>query len=303
MKFSLLRVVASVTFVLPTLACNAATSEIIWCHNCTSDEIENAVLTDPVGMGTLIYIGDTVDHSVNAYEVYATVDDSRHPPKHVREVANSPSDPAIVTAMLVAMDFYNFIPAGWQKRIDLQYTGPDPTVSAFTVADAGREQNVFNAWIDSTYSGPRGLTIIYGYALSVFSGLHVTDASAAPHATITTTFGDESKISSTYDIPRSHFEADPDTAKDAENNSIPYLDASGHAHKLGGVRHYPDDYQGSKDYNSWLKQIAHFPVTVRTPSGTTIGGGGSSSGVGVQPVICVETTDEGGKKVETCFAG
>jgi hypothetical protein len=303
MSFSLPRVVAGITLVLPTLACSAATPDVIWCHNCTSEQVENAVLTDPVGIGTLIYVGDTVSRSVNSYEVYASVDDSQHPPKHVREVENAPADPDLVTKMLGAIDFYNFGPVGWEKHFDLHYTGSDPTASGFTTANSGDAQVNFNSWMNSSYSGSRGLTVLYGYALSVLSTAHVTDASAAPHATITTTLDDESKITSTYNSGTHLLEADPNTAFDAENYPIPYLDAGGHAHKLGGVRHYPDDYQGSKDYNSWLHQISHFPVTVQTPSGTTIGGGGSSSGGDAKPVICVETTDEGGKKVETCFAG
>jgi hypothetical protein len=224
-------------------------------------------------------------------------------PKHVREVENAPADPDLVTKMNGAIDFYNFIPVGWEKQIDLAYTGPDPTASGFSTANAGDAQDHFNTWMNSTYSGSRGLTVLYGYALSVASAAHLVDANSAPHAAITTKFSDESKITSTYNLATHKLEADPNTAKDGEDNPIPYLDDDGHAHKLGGVRHFSDDYQGTLDYNGWLRQISHFPVTIRTPTGTTIGGGDGSSGSDVKPVICVETTDEGGKKVETCFAG
>src|ERR1700710_675475 len=175
MRFSLSLLMTGVTLVLPSIA-NCATPEVIWCHNCTSTQVETAVLTDPVGIGTLIYIGDTVTHSVNAYEVYASVDDSQHPPKHVREVLDAPADSALVTKITGAIDFYNFAPVGWQKRIGLQYTGPDHSSSGFTTANSGDAQTHFNAWMNSTYSGSRGLTLIYGYALSVFGTAHVIDA-------------------------------------------------------------------------------------------------------------------------------
>jgi hypothetical protein len=276
---------------------SAAEPYLVWCNSCTDTQVNDSVLKVSAGLGTIIYVGDTATGAIGTYEVYADVDDSKKPPVHTREVMNAPADPAVTTLITGAIQFYNSTPVGWRKDLSLVYNGSDPDTSGFTVATSGDVQNNFNTWLNATYSGSRGLTKLFGYALTVVSVAKLVDGSAAPAMSTTVTFDDGSKIKGIYNPSTGELQANPDTAQDAEGNPIPYMDSDGKLHKLAGHRHFSDDYQGTRDYQSLLQQLE----TLRVP--VVLAGEPGSAPGSSHPTICVETPNGDGSKTMTCYQG
>jgi hypothetical protein len=271
--------------------------DLIWCHNCTGAQVNAAVLADTGALGSTIYVGDVVTGAVGAYQVYIDVDDGTKPHTRTRAVIGITPDPALLTDINGAIGFYQYAPVGWDKRIAIAYDGGDPFASGWTVADAGKEQNDLNQWFNSTYAGSRGLVTLWGYAISVWSSVNGSDPTSAPHGEVTVTFSDDSKITGVYDIASKSIKADPDTAVDAENNTIPYLGSEGKVHNLGGRRKFANTYDGDKDHENFVKQLQtlRVPLTIESDPGSTPGGS-------INPTICVETpSDEG--PVITCYQG
>lgn len=280
-----------------TCGASAAEPYLVWCNSCTDTQVNDSVLNVSAGLGTIIYVGDTATGAIGTYEVYADVDDSKKPPVHTREVMSAPADPTVTALITGAIQFYNSTPVGWHKDLSLLYSGSDPDASGFTVATSGDVQNNLNDWLNSTYSGSRGLTRLFGYVLTLGSMANVVNASATPALSITVTFDDGSKIKCAYNPSTGELQANPDTAQDAEGNPIPYMDSDGKLHKLAGHRHFRDDYQGTKDYQSLLQQLGTLGVPV-----VLAGEPGSAPGSS-HPTICVETPNGDGSKTMTCYQG
>jgi hypothetical protein len=282
----------------------AETPYLVWCNGCSGSQISDAVLNSHASLGTTVYVGDPISGSYGAYMIYGDVDDSHKPPIHTRIVENSTGDANVLAGLHAWIEFYQFPPAGWNKQFAISYVGPDPTATGWTVASDGPARENFNDWLNTAGSGRKSLAQLWGTGMQALSALAKTDPTVLPSQAVTVTFGDNSTIIGVQDASCGCLKADPSTAKDAEGNHIPYVDTAGKLHNAGGNRHYNDDYQSTHDYESYVRQIAKFPIILQTPGGTQIGGGGSSGGSGgVTPVICTETDNDDNTKEITCFRG
>ena len=272
----------------------ATGADMIWCHNCSSADVEANVLNDKSPLGTIIYVGDTATNAVGAYYVYADVDDSKHPPQHVKYVANTTADSSTVELIHASIDFYNTSPVGWHKAITVAYHGSDDFKTVYQVVDTGHDQNIFNAWLNSNLATSLGTAL--GNATQLVSALHLIDQTALPSFAQTVFFADGSHIDGVFDRTTGTLKADPTTARDADNNNIPYLGADGKIHNLGGHFNFDDPRFGAQDEQNFLKKLQQLNVEVW-------GAGGHGSGTGggvVVPWVCVTSTDDEGNLLYTC---
>lgn len=291
------RIVCGIAVAAGSITAQAQTKPaLVWCDNCSADQVTAAVLNVPGTMSTTTYVADLHTGAIGAYNVYADVDDSKHPPVHTREVIGASTDSSLVSNLKSSIEFYQMSPIGWRKSESLMYGG-DPGANAWSVANAGKGQQDFNTWLNSSAKGARGLASGAGAAIQTLQFFNVANASVTPSASVTVTFDDGSKITGTYDPSSGALKADPETAVDAENNPVPYLGSDGKAHRLGGVRHFDTTtYAGSKDLSNFTHQL----LILNVPSGS--GGSGSGSG-GTLPWVCVESPGDDGDTVYTCTAG
>lgn len=294
---------AGAILALGAAAAHASAGYLVYCNHCDSTQIATAVLNSGAGVGVPVYVGDPVTGAYATYQIYQDVDDSHKPPLHTRQVENTTGDPKILNGVHQSLQFYAITPVGWNKKFDVTYTGPDGTATGWTVSMAGSpEQNNFNSWLNSPGSGAKTASILLGSFWQALGIVTKADPGLIPSAMETVTFSDGSSIQGIHDNSCACLKADPSTAKDAEGNGIPYIDALGRIQNFGGLRKYPDTYQGDKDYQKYVNQIASMPVILQLgPGGDQIGGGGNGSTV--QPIICVETDDEHGNKQITCTRG
>ena len=304
MTLDLKRIGLGLGLVTAATTASATNPLLVYCSNCSPSQIDTLVLNTSAAQGTIIYVGDLVTGAIGAYSVYSDIDDSKHPPVRVKYVDTVPTDATITSGVTASIQFYKFSPVGWNKHFDIVYNGPNPTgTTAWTISNDGPDQMKFNAWLNTPGSGAKTAAQLAGIVTQTLAIVTKADPATVPKEQAEVDFADGSHTTAVQDFSSGMLKDDPNSSIDGEGNRIPYADAAGHVHNTGGIRKYNDDYQGTKDYDSWLNQITHFNVLVQTPGGTQIGGGGSSGGGGVQPVICTETVDDEGRKVEACFAG
>ena len=275
-----------------------ASPVVVWCSNCNSTQINNAVLTAGVPAYSTVYVGDPITGSYGAYDWYADVDDSHNPPLHVKYVETTTGDPNVLKGVHAYIQFYQTAPVGWTKHESLVYNGSDPKASGYTVANFSDTQTNFNVWLNNNKSPAAQAAQYLGIGQQLVGATSIT-----PQQIENVTFPDGSSINASQNTSCGCLNAYPDSARDAEGNPIPYADSAGKIHNQGGKRHFSDTPQGQKDYSNYLNQIKNMPIIVNL-NGTQVGGGGSQGGGGgVQPVICTETDDGNGNKDLECYAG
>lgn len=288
--------------LLPVSAFAISKPTVLWCHGCTESQLTAAVLADATPLGVPIYVGDTATGAVGTYMVYADVDDSKHPPVHVRTVESATADPSIAALMTGALDFYNIAPVGWKKKIADVYTGSDPHASGYTVSNFGADQTNYNVWRNSTWGGTKGLVHVLALVIQLAVITNVADASSAPYVSVTTTFDDGTSVTSAWDYLTTSFKVDPNLSVDSENNPIPYRGADGEVHHAIAVRHFKDDYDGTRDENLLKDGLGRLSIPLQYQPDP--GSAPDPAPGGVVPVICVETPGADGSTPEiTCYKG
>lgn len=241
---------------------------LLWCQNCTSLQQQTLALGQHVG--STVYIGNLGPNTVVAYEITSTGGGGIvYKPNSMRTMnANQRAkvaeaiapDPNIVDAIDAAMAFHDAAPVGWHKnisaRVDNKLFG-DSTYpgSAYDIVNYGKAQNDFLDSLDAVYSPTFG-AVTFSDVLQGLSALHVLDSSAVPLVTVTLNFSDGSRVTLHIDQKSGKAQLDPDTARDSDNNSIPYIGKDGRLHGVGGEHEFDPSTSNKQNLNNFLNWLA-----------------------------------------------
>ena len=277
---------------------------LAFCTGCSAAQEESTALS--MGLGN-VYVADVQARTVNAYSVYADVDDSTRPPTHVRYADLTPGSEPYLSAARGAVNFYNMAPKGWTKSLNLSTSGvlsgsgvndivvpySDGTKNVYNVIDPGVPQNSLTNWVKNSAG-----SYANGYMMN-FIGLagtfHVVDMTAVQKIVITVTFQDGSKIDIDADFSTTNptYTVDPKSGRDSHGNNVPATRQAATCSTGGqnGICTYNFDGPGNPtDLPNWTQRMQRFGVTIGTG-----GTGGSPHGTWA----CV-STGEGENTVYYC---
>lgn len=265
---------------------------LVWCDSCSPTQMQAAAAK--AGLG-ITYVGDPISRVVNAYQTYIDVEDT-NPPTRTRETYQISSDPADIASIDAAIDFHNWAPVGWKKRVEV-YTNratandvyaDDPDANVYDVVNAGRHQNMMNAWLNSGINPLNTGVSIMGHAIQGLGTFRVIDGSTGPALSVPINFSDGSYVQGKFNTTTGKLEVDPSTALDSHGNTVPYLGKDGLVHGLGGQRSF-DGNGNPLDQNFFLNQLNTLNVPVFF----------GSLPIGQHGWACIKSGD-GPKAVWTC---
>lgn len=238
---------------------------LLWCHDCGQDQKSRLARTVPAG--TNVYVADAIKKTVEAYYVsqYDELIDGTTKVIHIKYLEPIPQDPVAVDAIHGAMDYYNAAPVGMTKIIPStkEYSG-----SVYDVANAGSaDQNNFSDWVNVQVGKNNAIAGLLNVGFQALTMFHVLDANSTPVLGYKITFADGSTVLASWDRKTASFKLDPDAARDAEGNAVPYIGLDGLVHNLGGNRVF-DLYSqvGKSDLNKFMGQLSLMGVPVGSPS-------------------------------------
>ena len=246
---------------------STALPSIVWCQKCNSTQYSAAALTQPIG--TTVYVGDAINRVVNAYYISVEVDDSRTPPTRSKSADTVSPDPKLVALINGAISFYNTAPTGWNKHFAVYTDNPTANsvyipvdINVYNIADAGPQQNGLNDWLNSASLPTFGILSFASTLAGFGASFHVIDASALPQVSETIYFKDGSRVDGTIDKTSQKWRLDPSTAQDSHGNNIPYLDADGKLHGLGGQHDFDPGRGNPSDQSNFLYRLHQLGVTI-----------------------------------------
>ena len=218
----------------------AAPPNLVWCNNCSGVQMQAAASKAGIG---ITYVGDPVNHIINAYQTYFDVEDTV-PVTRKKVTDQIVADREYVGYINTAFDFYDAKPKGWNKHLTVYTNNPaandvyyyDPDVNVYNIINPGPQQNNFLDWERSINTSLAG-TILQATLLSL-SNLHFVDLNKFnyPTVVITVKFDDNSQVDLEVDASTDppHLKLDQDSARDSHNNNVPYLNRNGQIQGLGG---------------------------------------------------------------------
>ncbi|HET8941598.1 MAG TPA: hypothetical protein VFN13_06405 [Rudaea sp.] len=233
---------------------------LVWCNNCSTTQMQAAAAKTGLGV---TYVGDPINRVVHAYQTYIDVEDT-NPPTRTRETYQIAVDPQLVNGVDAAISFYNMKPVGWIKRVTINASDlpADNFTSVYNIINAGSAQNRFGDDVNSLLSPQSDINRALGLAYSALIAFHIASADAGLNAIETWRFSDGSTVQYEYDHLTGKMVIDPDTARDAEGNNVPYLGRDGKIHNLGGVFEFDDDRQGNIDNTNFSNQLSLLNVSL-----------------------------------------
>ncbi|MBS0558231.1 MAG: hypothetical protein JSR27_12525 [Proteobacteria bacterium] len=244
-----------------------AQPNLVWCNNCTDAQMQEAAIRTPAG--NITYVGDLIEQKVNAYQVYFDVEDTN--PTTRKKIADQISpDQNLVKAVTQIISYYSASPVGLAKKIPVYTNRPtanqvyveDPNVSVYNVVNAGRSQNIFNAWLNSGVSPTVDAKIeLMTLAAQASLSFNNVSASIGPSLTVDVFFKDGSYVAAIFDKIANGIRVDPSTAVDSQGNPVGYLGSDGSIHNLGGVFNFSGT-GGSDNLQNFLNQLAMMGVPI-----------------------------------------
>lgn len=256
-----------ILLVFAILPAWAVQPNLVWCNNCTDSQMQAAAFKTPVG--NITYVGDPIKHVVRAYEVYMDVEDT-NPPTRRKAADQINPDQTFVNSINQIIEYYSASPVGWAKKLPVYTNKPtanqvyldDPNVSVYDVVNSGRNQNVFNAWLNGGINSIVDTKIaLMNLAAQASLNFGKVSASIAPTLTLDVHFADGSYVMAIFDKQLGGVIIDPSTAVDSLGNPVAYLGPDGHIHNLGGIRDFSG--VGNQDaLQKFLNEMIMFGVPI-----------------------------------------
>jgi hypothetical protein len=269
---------------------HAAKPLLVWCQGCSA--IQRQDLARKQGAGNTVYVGDTVNKSVTAFDVYIDVEDTV--PVTRKKVADEIApNQQLVSAIDSGIAYYNTIPVGWHKRLHANADDYSSSLqSVYDVIDAGPRQNQLLDWLNGGSSWSTDAYLLTGWVRTGFAMFHLVDLSAAPTLGGTIHFADGSQVDGYYDNVTGKIKIDPDSARDSHHNSVPYLGSDGRIHNLGGQHEFDATTGNPADIQNFLDQLSllHVPIIVGGDSAPHHGWACTKSGEGPDAVYTCQQT-------------
>jgi hypothetical protein len=249
---------------------------LIWCQGCTPDQQQAAALKN--APGNTVYVGDAVNKTVNAYNVYIDVEDTS-PVTRKKAADQIAPNQQLVTAINYAIAFYNSAPAGWNKHLQVSARDFSQNLTTvYKIADAGPDQNNLVTWLNGGSNFGADVYLLTGWVRTGFAMFHVVDLSASPQLAGTVNFSDGSHINAYYDNATGKIKLDPSSAEDSHGNNVPYLGTDGKIHNLGGHHDFDPTVGNPLDQTNFINQLnnLHVPIILDGVGSGGSGGSGSS---------------------------
>jgi hypothetical protein len=236
----------------------SAVPDLVWCQHCSPQQQAHAAIA--AGIGT-VYVGDAVNKTINAYNVYTDVDDSKTPPVRTKVADLVAPDKTLVADLGNAIKFYNVQPVGWNKHYNADV---DVTKwkSVYNIINSGPNQNQFVNWTNGYAVVSADMVSLLGDVVQSLATFHLVDQSAGPGLTGTYTFSDGSHVDFTFDPVTGKLKLDPSTARDSHNNDVPYLVTDGQIHNLGGEHDFNANAGSPTDQQNFLNQLGRLAVQI-----------------------------------------
>lgn len=187
-------------------AAQAQPPKLVWCQNCTPMERQGVL--EMQAPYSVVYIADAIQGWVEAYWIVpagstilqavptdpvGSSSPSRIHPGPVRDVTAMPinEDPDLVSLVHQAMDWYNLVPVGLHKHIQVALEDTPLASqydSVYDVINAGPNRNHFNDWINANSPVAASLGFVSALEEAFVNG------EAVPDVLMTVTFADGSTV-------------------------------------------------------------------------------------------------------------
>lgn len=204
-------------FALTLYACTAlaqaAPAPLVWCNGCTEAQKADKARVQPLGPA---YVGDLIQRTVDAYDVYMDVNDGYSPPRREKRAERTPIDASHAAVGTALIDFYYSGTSGWAKHDTVSY--PDGARNVYDAAINSPAQGAMLDWIATQqWSGTAGVRFI-----NLFAIFQIVDANAVPIQEVMITFWDGSKIvvALDYSTTTDRFKVVDDSGRDSHGNIV-----------------------------------------------------------------------------------